>query len=148
MSKKPANDSDNKPKATKTIVVPEPIEIDISSLRCNCGADLSQFLEAVKKDPDKALATGKVEATFSDYIVKSVLSDPEMVRKDENALDDIFLLNELLAAVKPLKPGDEFKIGKGEYQRILKIVKKPTNGYNTTLAPQLVPFFRAILDAK
>ena len=143
----------------KYITIPDDIELSLGELRCKCGNALGDLYQAVSESVGAYLKekyditydlseAGKSKTTlaFPTFFINTILSDPQLIRK-ESAMEDSFLLKDLRDAIKDKRPEDVLELGLSDYERIMKVVKAPTNGYNPTLIVQIIPFLKALRDA-
>lgn len=120
------------------LTVPPDLEIDLRSVRCHCGTILNDIIRVLGIIPKESK-----KISFADYAVESVFSDTQLIKNEEDQLEASFWLKSMKDAFRKAVTGDVIPLGKGDHDKIMKALKKPSSGYNATFVDQVTTFLAA-----
>jgi hypothetical protein len=140
----------DKTNLVKYIVIPdEPVEIDLSIVRCpNCNIPIGGDVGKKEHRTEAVL--------FADWFNNNILSDPywgQGSQKDgqPNVLDKMIFLGEMKKALKGLDHSDPLKrvlpLGKADWERVLERLEKPSGMFRPDLMVQFLPYLLSIKHA-
>ena len=80
--------------------------------------------------------------SFEDWMRRGVLADPAWGKSTK----ELFLAGDIRTKVR--KANGVLELSDNEWAKLKEVVEAPTGGWNSLLGIELIPFFKAVLNAR